>query len=102
MLGIKISKNGESVNTSDDNLAFSSDFFTPKIYKIKKYTSNTTEAHGLDYAPMFIALYNNALLAGTDVYTIGASVSVDSANVKVFMPSSATEVWVILFADGIE
>lgn len=105
-INFKISRNGYDVKTANDaNLAFSSDFFIPKIFKIKKYTSNTTEAHGLDYAPMFFAYRNNEMGAGNTVYTAGGFVSVDDTNVYVTIPGGgtpATEVYVIFFTDRID
>lgn len=106
MSGIKfkISRTGyDADTTSDDNLAFSSDFFTPRIYRIKKYTSSTTEAHGLTYAPMFLAYANNLWNAGVGVFSAGGvSVGVDDTNVQVTVSSPSTIVWVVLFVDKID
>ena len=106
MSGIKfkISRTGYDAETaSDANLAFSSDFFTPRIYKIKRYTSSTTEAHGLSYAPMFLAYANNPWSAGVDVFCAGgASVGVTDTDVRVTVSSPSTVVWVVLFVDKID
>jgi hypothetical protein len=94
--GIRMSKPGVDVKTaSDADLSWSSDFKTFKIYRIVKFTANTSINHGLSYPPAFATININTL----QFFGLGKSyVSVDSQ--KVYGgPVDGQTLYVILFVD---
>jgi hypothetical protein len=54
-VSVKVAREGYDVNKADPkNLAFSSDYFLPKIFRVKRASSNSSVAHGLSYSPRTI------------------------------------------------
>ncbi len=56
--GIEVSKEGYDVmdpNIDPKNLAFSSKYTSPKIYKTIRFEATGSQAHGLSYPPAFFS-----------------------------------------------
>lgn len=102
--GIKISRPGYDVDSAtDDNLIYSSEFNTPKIFRRIKFTSSGSQAHGLTYPPDFDYYVKNTTSGRTrrgQNYYFGwpATVQVDSTNVYATV-SSGVEIYVTLFTN---
>lgn len=55
--GIKISRTGVDVRTAaDTDLVLSSEFVTPMIAKVIRFTTPGSTAHGMGYPPAFIGV----------------------------------------------
>ncbi len=107
--GIKMSKPGVDVKTaSDKDLSWSSDFKTFKVYKTVKITSVGTTAHGLNYAPAFIAFrQEDTPVTGAWVcmqrgYQLGGrgAIQVDDTNIHCY--DDTDDLYVILFIDPLD
>lgn len=103
--GIKISKPGVDVKTAtDDELVWSSDFKTFKIYKIIKFTATGSQDHGLDYPPAFAItnpprLVDEAYPEKFDLMLGQNYIQVDSEKVYCTLRPGGVDVYVILFVD---
>ena len=107
-IGIKISKPGVDVKTADDDeLVWSSDFKTFKLYRIVKFTSTGSQSHGLDYPPAFAItnpprLVDEAYPGKFDLMLGQNYVQVDDTKVYCTLRPKSEDVYVILFIDPLD
>jgi hypothetical protein len=108
-IGIKISKPGVDVTAAtNDELVWSSDFKTFKIFKILRFTTSGNVSHGLDYAPAFIA-YRAVSTPVADSwvcvqrgYQLGGRGAIQVDDENVYCYDSSEVIYVILFIDPLD